>query len=305
MIKSIIFLTIGFSFLYSQEPITAIPTKINVDKNKVNLGKELFFDKRLSKDETISCHSCHSFSHGGADDKRFSLGVEKKVGDINTPTVFNSVFNFAQFWNGRSKNLYEQAIGPITKDNEMGMNLQELIIKLNNTEYKNKFKKIYQDGITQNNLIDAIVEYEKTLITPNSPFDRYLKGEKDAITQEEKRGYIIFKEQGCIACHHGTNVGGNLYARFGVVDKVNSISKGRFEVTKNEDDLYYFKVASLRNVQFTSPYLHDGRFDNLSDTVKFMANYQLGKSLSEEDINSIVSFLKSLTGELYDYQEEQ
>lgn len=305
MTKFIIFLTITFSFLYSQEPITPIPTKINIDKNKANLGRELFFDKRLSKDDTISCHSCHLFTHGGADDKKFSLGVENKVGDINAPTVFNSVFNFVQFWNGRAKNLYEQAIGPITKDNEMAMNFEELVIKLNNTEYKNKFKKIYKNGITQHNLIDVIVEYEKTLITPNSPFDRYLKGEKDAITQQEKQGYIVFKEQGCIACHHGTNVGGNLYARFGVVDRANSISKGRFEVTNNPDDLYYFKVASLRNVEFTSPYLHDGRFDSLPDTVKFMANYQLGKSLNEEDIDNIVLFLKSLTGELYDYEQDE
>lgn len=291
------------TFLYSKEPITPIPTQIDVNIAKADLGRELFFDTRLSKDDTISCHSCHQLTLGGADNQKFSIGVEGRVGVINAPTIFNSRFNFVQFWNGRAKNLHEQAFGPIQDPNEMDMNPLDLIEKLNKTEYKNKFKKIYKNAITKENIEDAIVEYENSLITPNSPFDLYLNGDEKAISQEAKLGYQTFKNQGCIACHHGKNIGGNLYSKFGVVDDAKSISKGRFEVTNDEVDMYYFKVPTLRNIELTTPYLHDGRFDNLEDTVKFMANYQLGKSLEDEDIKNIVIFLKTLTGQLYEYDK--
>lgn len=304
--KRIIFLfSFIFGFLNAIEVITPIPLDVNIDVKKADLGKELFFDVRLSKDDTISCHSCHLLNQGGVDNKKLSDGVEGKLSIINTPTVFNSIFSFTQFWNGRSKNLHEQVFGPISDPNEMAMSFEELEIKLRKTDYLKKFFSIYKDGITINNIADAIVEYEKTLITPNSPFDKYLRGDETAISDKAKRGYQIFKEQGCIACHHGRNVGGNLYAKFGVVSEVETKSKGRYEVTKNEEDLYYFKVPSLRNIELTYPYLHDGRFETLEDTVKFMANYQLGKSLDKEQISDIISFLVSLTGELYNYEQKK
>lgn len=262
----------------------------------------MFFDTILSEDNTISCHSCHLLTQGGDDNLQFSVGIDGKIGNINAPTVLNSTFNFVQFWDGRAKNLQEQAMAPITNPIEMGHNFEELIKKLEKSSYKQKFDSIYKDGITPFNLSNAIAEYEKTLITPNAPFDRYLRGEKDAISNETKEGYELFKTQGCIACHHGINVGGNLYAKFGVISQLQSDSKGRYEVTKNELDKYYFKVPTLRNIQLTAPYLHDGRIDNLEDVVKFMAHYQLGKSLSTEDVDKIVLFLKSLTGNIKDYE---
>ena len=286
----------------AKEPITPIPLEISVDIKKVNLGKELFFDTILSKDNTISCHSCHLLDQGGDDNLQFSVGINGKIGNINAPTILNSTFNFVQFWDGRAKNLQEQAMAPITNPIEMGHSFEELIKKLEKSSYKQKFDSIYKDGITSFNLTDAIAEYEKTLITPNAPFDRYLRGEKNAISDETKQGYELFKNQGCIACHHGVNVGGNLYAKFGVISQLQSSSQGRYEVTKNELDKYYFKVPTLRNIEFTAPYLHDGRIDNLEDTVKFMAHYQLGKSLSEEDVDKIVLFLKSLSAKIKDYE---
>jgi cytochrome c peroxidase len=286
----------------AKEPITPIPLEVKVDIKKANLGKELFFDTILSKDDTISCHSCLLLTQGGDDNLQFSLGIENKIGNLNAPTVLNSTFNFVLFWNGRAKNLQEQALGPIANPIEMGHSFEELITKLEKTKYKDKFNSIYKDGITSFNITDAIAEYEKTLITPNAPFDRYLRGEKNVISKETKEGYELFKNQGCIACHHGINIGGNLYAKFGVISQLQSDSKGRFEVTKNELDKYYFKVPTLRNIELTAPYLHDGRIDNLEEVVKFMAHYQLGKSLSQEDVNKIVLFLKSLTGEIKNYE---
>ena len=183
----------------------------------------------------------------------------------------------------------------------MGISIDELVVKLNKTEYKNRFNKVYKQGLTKDSLVDAIAEYEKSLITINAPFDKFLRGDENAISEAAKKGYRLFKDQGCIACHHGINVGGNLYAKFGAVKEAEVISKGRFEITKNELDLYHFKVPSLRNIELTYPYLHDGRFDTLEDTVKFMAYHQLGKTLKDEDIENIVSFLKTLTGTLYEF----
>lgn len=298
----IIFILFFNVILFSKEPITPIPLEIDFDKEKANLGKELFFDPILSKDNTISCHSCHILEQGGDDNLQFSFGVDGKVGNMNSPTVFNSTFNFVQFWDGRAKNLQEQAQGPITNEVEMAHTFEEIIKILNNTEYKEKFRKIYKDGVTKNNITDSLAQFQKTLITPNSPFDKYLRGDKNAISKEQKQGYELFKNQGCIACHHGVNVGGNLYAKFGLISKLQSDSKGRYEVTKNELDKYYFKVPTLRNIELTSPYLHDGRIEELEDIVKFMAHYQLGKSLSEEEVKKIVLFLKSLTGDLKYYE---
>jgi cytochrome c peroxidase len=301
LFKFIYFVLIS-SFLIAKEPIFPIPLNIKVNEEKANLGKELFFDTILSKDNSVSCYSCHLIEQGGADNSKFSSGINGRIGNINTPTVLNATFNFVQFWNGRAKNLQQQASGPIINPMEMGQNFKELIEKLEKTSYKEKFYAIYNDGITKFNITNAIAEYEKTLITPNAPFDRYLKGDLNAISTETKQGYKLFKNQGCISCHNGINVGSNLYSKFGVISELESISKGRYEVTNNTLDKYYFKVPTLRNIELTAPYLHDGRIDKLEDTVKFMAHYQLGKSLSEDDVNKIVLFLKSLTGQIKNHE---
>lgn len=293
------FLLLIFIILYAQsEPITPIPVKVDVDPKKVLLGKALFSDTILSVDNTISCASCHDLANGGDDDQKFSFGIKGQEGDINSPSVYNAVFNFRQFWNGSARDLKEQALGPIENPVEMGNTFANLIPTLNKTSYKEKFEAIYKDGITKENIVDAIAEFERTLITPNSAFDNYLNGDKDAITQEELDGYNIFKEKGCVACHHGVNVGGNLYNKFGVMKETQSKRLGRYEVTNDTSDKFYFKVPSLRNVAKTSPYLHDGRFKTLDETVKFMAHYQLGRTISQEEVDKVVAFLKSLNGEL-------
>jgi len=303
LLLKVLFLSL---FLFANEPITSIPLKIDINIKKADLGKELFFDTSLSRTNTISCSSCHLLTKGGVDNHKFSIGVDGRIGNINTPTVFNSRYNFVQFWNGKVKDLKEQIYGSITNPVEMDMNFEELIKKLKETSYLKKFNNIYKDGITKDNLADAIAEYEKSLITPNAPFDKYLRGDENAISKEAKNGYRLFKEQGCIACHHGINIGGNLYARFGVLRKTEDLksnSKGRFEVIHDKRDEYFFKVPSLRNIELTYPYLHDGRIDNLEDAVKLMSNYQLGRTLTQKEIDDIVEFLKSLTGQLYEYNK--
>ena len=280
------------------EPITPIPQSVEVDEQKVKLGKKLFFDTVLSADNTISCASCHDLQNGGDDGLKFSFGIRGQEGDINSPTVYNAVYNFRQFWNGRAENLSHQTWGPIENPVEMGNKFRELITTLNQTSYKKEFSNIYSDGVTKNNIGNVIAEYEKTLITPNASFDKYLRGDKSAISRMQKDGYELFKTKGCIACHHGVNVGGNLYNKFGVMREVKSKRLGRYEITKKEADKYYFKVPSLRNIALTAPYLHDGRYDKLEDVVKFMARYQLGRTVSQEEVDKIVSFLHSLTGEM-------
>ena len=198
-------------------PIKPIPTEIKVDNKKVQLGKKLFFDPILSKDGTISCASCHDLQNGGDDGLKFSFGIGGQEGIINSPTVYNAVFNFRQFWDGRAKDLAEQVPGPIENPVEMGHSMDMMVKVLKkNSVYIKAFNTIYSDGIAHKNVADAIAEFEKVLITPDSPFDRYLKGDKEAISQKAKEGYRLFESKGCILCHHGVNVGGNFYNKFGI-----------------------------------------------------------------------------------------
>jgi len=296
--KKLLLFLLSQTLLFSSELITPIPTHMNVNKAKMQLGKKLFIDTRLSKDNTISCATCHDIYNGGDDGLKVSYGIKGRNGTRNASTVHNAVFNFRQFWDGRVKTLQDQASGPIQNHVEMGENFPDLTKKLNATEYKNEFAKIYKDGITKENITDAIAEYEKTLITPNAPFDLYLKGDKNAISQEAKEGYELFQTKGCIACHQGINVGGNLYNKFGVFDDTNLSDLGRYEITKRKRDKGYFKVPSLRNIAQTAPYFHDGHTSNLDEAVRMMADYQLGRKLSDEEVAKIVTFLKSLTGKL-------
>lgn len=299
--KKLIFL-IFISILYADDMITTI-SEVPYNKEKAILGKKLYNDTSLSKDGTVSCNTCHRTDNFGVDNKEFSTGVKGQLDKpFNTPTTFNSVFNFVQFWNGRAKDLKEQAKVPFFNPIEMGLESDsELIQKVNaNAAYVNDFKKIYGE-INIDNIMDAIAEFEKTLVTLNSPFDRYLQGDATAISQKAKRGYEAFKNNGCIACHQGKNIGGNMYQKIGVFeDYPNQEVLGRYEITKNPEDKMVFKVPSLRNIAKTAPYYHDGSIPTLDACVQFMAYYQLGKFLDQKTVDDIVAFLESLTGEYND-----
>jgi len=288
------------------EPILPLPETVEVEMDKVLLGRALYFDTALSGDGTVSCATCHSLDHGGAEPRKTSLGIKGQVGPINSPTVLNSSYNFVQFWDGRAADLQEQAEGPVANPIEMGASWDDVVVALTSNErYKAEFAELYEDGITKDNVTDAIAEYEKSLITP-SRFDTYLRGDQTAITEAEKKGYQTFKEVGCTACHTGILVGGSMFQKLGLVkdyfkDRGTPITEadlGRYNVTKKEQDKYFFKVPTLRNVELTAPYLHDGSQATLEGTVKLMGTYQLGRDLTEAQVNSIVTFLKSLTGEL-------
>ena len=289
----------------SDEPIQPIPLRASVDTRKVALGDKLFHDPRLSKDNTISCAHCHDLSLGGTDQKALSTGMGAALGDVNTPTVFNSSFNFRQFWDGRARNLEDQIDGPLQNEKEMGAQWPEIIQELKSIpEYQKGFSDLYVEGVTEKNIKDAIAEFERSLITPNSRFDQYLRGDKEAITPEEKLGYKKFKQYGCISCHQGVNVGGNMFQTMGkmrnyIQDRGNETKAdlGRFNVTGKERDKYKFKVPGLRNVEHTAPYFHDGSADELSEAVQVMAKYQLGKDLPQNDVDAIVKFLLTLSGE--------
>jgi len=289
--------------ILSKELITPIPIEVGYDHQKAVLGKKLFFDTTLSKDGTIACVSCHNINGGGDDSLKTSIGINNQSGTINSPTVLNARFNISQFWDGRAKDLKAQAMGPIKNPVEMGDSFLNVINKLSKIKYyKEAFAKIYSDKITKDNIADAIAEYEKTLITPNSRFDKYLKGDKKALNKDETDGYKLFKSYGCISCHNGVNIGGNLYQKIGIYKEFfsnNKIDFGRYNVTKDKDDKYYFKVPTLRNIDLTAPYLHTGTINNLEDVVDIMMKYQLGITKSKKkDIDKIVKFLKTLTGEV-------
>jgi cytochrome c peroxidase len=287
------------------EPIQPIPLKISLDENKVSLGKILFEDTRLSEDNKISCVSCHNLQLGGVDRRVRSVGVHGNLTYVNTSTVFNALFNFRLNWNGMSDDLTDHLDRLMTIPKDMGVEWKTLIDKLQGiSQYRKAFDRIYPDGLTADNIKDAIVAYEMSLYTPNSPFDRFLRGDKQALTTSEKEGYKLFKNYGCISCHQGINVGGNMFQRFGVMGdyfaergNITQADLGRFNVTKDETDRYVFRVPSLRNVELTPPYFHDGSAETLEKATAIMMRYQLGRPLSKEQIDLIVEFLRTLTGE--------
>ncbi len=284
----------------AKELITPIPQFQSYNDSKAKLGKKLFSDPRLSKNNTISCSHCHRLDKGGTDGLQFSVGVDSQISPINTPTVFNASNNFAQFWDGRSKSLKEQVKVHVSDPNKMASSLKEIISKLSkDSAYQTAFKALYKQGIKENTIVDALTEFQKALVTPNSRFDQYLRGNKEILTEEEIKGFQLFKSKGCIACHNGVNVGGNMYQKLGVMQKYFDPSHhlGRYNVTKREEDKYYFKVPSLRNIDLTAPYFHNGLVAALNDAVQLMAYYQLGKVLKQEESRKIVLFLKTLTGE--------
>lgn len=288
----------------SAEPIQPINPTVGLDPAKVALGQALFNDERLSHDNTVSCATCHALATAGCDRRATSLGIDGQQGSINAPTVLNSGNNFKQFWDGRASTLEDQIDGPVQAANEMGSTWPEVLAKLNKSrDYLASFDALYSDGIQPKNVKDAIAAFERSLITPGSKFDGYLRGEPDALDAEEVKGYTVFKSYGCISCHQGVNVGGNMFQTFGVMadyfadrGHVTKTDLGRYNVTGDEADRYVFKVPSLRNVELTAPYFHDGSAATLEQAVQVMGKYQLGRHLSDEETACIVKFLKSLTG---------
>jgi len=288
------------------EPIEPIPMQVSLNMEKVVLGKQLFHDPKLSKTNNISCASCHDLTKGGTDRRARSLGINGQIGDINSPTVLNNSFHFKQFWDGRADSLEEQIEGPIHADKEMGSSWPEIIEKLKQSpEYVSVFDKLYEKDISANNIKDAIATFERSLYTPNSPFDQFLRGNANALTNEEKEGYRRFKGYGCVACHQGVLLGGNMYQKFGVFGDYikergdeTKADLGRYNVTGKEEDRYMFKVPSLRNISLTAPYFHDGSAETLDEAVKVMVKYQLGREAAQTDIDLIIQFLKTLNGEI-------
>ena len=294
--KHFFLLLILFPLLLTAEPmLLPLPKQLHIDPRKVRLGKKLFFDTRLSANDSVSCATCHHLEEGGEDNLPVSFGIDGRKGSINCPTVLNAGFNFRQFWDGRAKDLKEQAKGPIVNPVEMGNSYEKAVEAIRNSSYRTEFEAIYPDGVTIDNIADAIAEYEKGLITP-SPYDRYLEGDETALTPKQKEGLRLFRDKGCIVCHHGINLGGTMYSAFGVVRSSESKDLGRYNVTKNPADRYAFKVPTLRNVEKTAPYFHDGRTYSLKEAVAIMASVQLGRAIEEDEIEKIVAFLKSLTG---------
>ncbi len=294
-------LAAGFSTAWANEPIKPIQPAKEINLAQAELGKKLYFDPRLSKSGFISCNSCHNLSMGGTDNLPTSIGDQWQRGPINAPTVLNSSLNVAQFWDGRAADLQAQAGGPIANPGEMGFT-HKLAVKVLESipQYRVEFKQVFgSDQITIGEVTQAIAEFEKTLVTPNSRFDQWLLGNPNAITAEEKAGYTLFKESGCVACHNGEAVGGNSYQKMGVVEpyKANSPAEGRVAVTGKDADRFLFKVPTLRNVEMTYPYFHDGAATTLGQAVDTMGRIQLGKKFSAKENAQIVAFLKTLTGD--------
>ena len=298
--------------IFENEPIRPLVNDIVTDAQKVALGFKLYHDGRISADGTVSCATCHPLDKGGADGLRTSKGINGQLGGINAPTVYNSVFNHVQFWNGRAADLQEQAAGPPVNPIEMGLqSWDDIVDRLkNDKELVKEFSGLYAEGLTANSVTDAIAEFEKTLITLDSKFDKYLKGDRNAISQEQIKGYELFKSFNCATCHVGKIMGGQSFETMGIAEDYfldrakyrpdliyNDDDKGLFGFTGKESDLHKFKVPTLRNIALTAPYLHDGSAETLSDAVIAMIRFQTGYKYTERDVENIVDFMHTLTGE--------
>lgn len=277
-------------------PKVALNPENRLWDERVELGKMLFFDPRLSKSGTLSCNSCHNLATGGADNTPTSIGHGWNIGPRNAPTVLNAALNVTQFWDGRAKDVEEQAGGPILNPGEMAETEKNVLEKLKSMgKYVYLFNEAFkgeQNRLAYKNVAKAIAAYERTLITP-SKFDAYLKGDDDALDKNQKKGLKLFVEKGCVGCHNGVNIGGNSFQKFDY-----GTDEGRFTVTKNKLDKMVFRVPTLRNAALTAPYFHDGSVWDLQDAVKIMADKQLGLKLKSSEVRDIVAFLWSLNGEL-------
>ncbi|MGX9776063.1 cytochrome-c peroxidase [Janthinobacterium aestuarii] len=284
----------------SKEPIQPITAAKVANPAMVELGKKLFFDPRLSRSGFISCNSCHNLSMGGTDNIKTSIGHNWQRGPINSPTVLNASMNVAQFWDGRAKDLQEQAGGPIANPGEMAFTHELAIDVLASIPaYRAEFRQVFgQDKLTIEQVTRAIAAFEEMLVTPGSRFDQWLSGKKSALTKDELAGYQLFKSSGCIACHNGPAVGGNTFQKMGVVEpyKTAMTAEGRSAVTGKDADRFNFKVPTLRNVELTYPYFHDGEAATLTQAVDVMGRLQLGRTFTPDENAKLVVFLKTLTG---------
>lgn len=278
---------------------------------KVQLGKMLFFEPRLSSSHLISCNTCHNVGMGGHDYLPTSIGHGWQKGPRNSPTVFNAVFNAAQFWDGRAADLAEQAKGPVQAGVEMSSTPERVVATLKSMpEYVDRFESAFpadDDPVTFDNMATAIEAFEATLITPDAPFDQFLRGNDDALNDQEKEGLALFMDKGCTACHSGVNFGGQGYFPFGLVTRPGGEilpegDKGRFAVTETASDEYVFRAAPLRNIELTAPYFHSGAVWSLDEAVAVMGTAQLGTELNDSQVDSIVAFLKTLTGKIPEVQ---
>lgn len=285
----------------ADEPIQVLRPAEVTRPAVVELGKKLFFDPRLSKSGFISCNSCHNLSMGGSDNLQTSIGHNWQRGPINSPTVLNSSLSLAQFWDGRAKDLKEQAGGPIANPGEMAFTHQlaiEVIASI--PQYREEFVRAFGSGVIDIERVkEAIAAFEETLVTPNSRFDRWLMGDTAALAERELAGYTLFKEAGCVACHNGPAAGGTSFQKMGVIQPYVTANpaEGRIGVTHEEIDRFRFKVPTLRNVELTYPYFHDGEAETLDEAVAVMGRLQLGRTFTPEERAKIVEFLKTLTGD--------
>lgn len=276
-----------------------IPTR-KVTPELIALGKKLYLDPSLSESKKISCNSCHDLKKYGVDNEPTSPGHEGKRGERNSPTVYNAALHVAQFWDGRAADVEAQALGPVMNPIEMAMPKEEVVLERLHAseEYKKMFGAAFpgaKDPVSFINMGIAIGAFERTLLTP-SRFDLYLEGKKDALTPAEKKGLQTFVTTGCIACHNGATIGGQMFQKLGLLKPYPTKDLGRYNVTKSEADKYFFKVPSLRNIEKTAPYFHDGSVKTLEEAVKLMADHQLARQLTDTEVAEIVTFLKSLTG---------
>lgn len=291
----------------ANEPVRPIDQELDYDAAKAALGFALFHDTRLSVDNTVSCASCHALETAGVDNHQYSHGVNEQLGGVNAPTVYNAVYNFVQFWDGRAQTLADQAAGPPLNPVEMASeSFDQIIAKLKtDKQFVREFTAVYPDGLTAANITDAIEQFERTLVTPNSAFDKWLLGDDSALTAEELEGYELFKKYDCATCHVGPNLGGLSYELMGLRRhyfserglELTHEDNGRYKETQLERDRHRFKVPGLRNVEHTWPYYHDGTRETLEEAVRDMGLYQSGVELSEAEVYVITSFLKTLTGE--------
>jgi cytochrome c peroxidase len=288
----------------NQEPISPV-SPVEMDAAKVALGEALFQDVRLSRDDAIACTACHRLDEGGGEGRARSISAGGRLLDFNAPTVFNVAGNFRLNWRGNFRTLEEQNEAVLVDPSLMNTSWEELLPKLReDSAYARQFAAAYGSAPNRESVLAALAAFQRSLATPDARFDRFLKGERNAVSEDELRGYELFKEYGCIACHQGENIGGNLFQKFGIFadpfadqETMADGDLGRFTITGQERDRHVFRVPSLRNVALTAPYFHDGRTASLAEAVKIMAHNQLGREIPDRDIRSIVGFLNSLTGE--------
>lgn len=286
-------------------PVASLPASVELDPRKVALGRRLYTDKRMSGDGKVSCNDCHDLQKGGSNGIARSALPDRPPVAVNVPTVFNAAFNFRFAWNGRFRDIAEQIDTALGLKAAMNSNWEAAAKAIgDDAQYLHDFQAIYPEGLTDQTLREAISVYTLSLVTPNARFDRHLRGELQ-LTAEESRGWELFREYGCVSCHQGINIGGNMVQKLGIVrdyfrdrGNVEPADYGLFNSTGREDDRYVFRVPSLRNVALTAPYFHDGSVAELEDAVAVMARYQLGRTLAPSEIAAIASFLRSLTGEL-------